>query len=264
MRKIYRSLLRDRIANGRVIKCSVLDAIGQNRKGDMHEHLELVMPPQVADINEAVSSVMRPFEEGGDDQYTGAFYDWFVLGGRFAGNKLIQSLGDERVEEFRQWLIDEEITVSSIQFGKQEIRPESQIPRIDAKWNQMFPSKDGAIVACPLFKHANDQYGKGTDGMIDGDVSRLDESCSVKCERVIFAAQAWQSESRSWTGGMEAQFMLCSAVFNGKNVMPIKWDGTIGHALSQFNESLKNKTDEARQAITPQGDWICVTVDYHS
>src|SRR6185312_17302888 len=109
-------------------------------------------------------------------------------------------------------------TVAGLQCGKQELSPSSQIPKVDAKWNEMFPSVE--FLPCPLFQHSNDQYGKGLSGTLPGDVCRLDAAPpDLECEGVIFAGPAYNSETKDHTGHLEAKFMLCDSQWNGCNHM---------------------------------------------
>lgn len=235
----------------------------------MHYHCEIVLPPNTDNIAEAVESVMRPFDESPDEEpedfdSSDAFWDFYVIGGRWAGTKLIASYDPEKIKEFRQWLADEGVTVSGVQCGKQELRPAEQIPKVDAKWNEMFPPKDGIAAPCPMFQHSNDQYGKRGRGMIKGDICSLADAMKVTCERVIFAGPSYDFEAKDWAGPPGATFMLCDSTWNGVNHMQIKWDGRIGSAFEQFKDKLKHCKDTYRQAVEPQDDWITVTVDYHS
>ena len=97
------------------------------------------------------------------------------------------------------------MTVSGVQCGKHELQPATQIPAVDAKWNEMFPS--GETVKCPLFAHSNDQYGRNDDGTIAGDISSLADSLDVECGRVIFGGPSHSGDSQ-WDGPLEATFML--------------------------------------------------------
>ena len=66
------------------------------------------------------------------------------------------------------------------------------------------------------------------------------------------------------TGPLEAVFMLADTAWNGVNHMDVVWDKTIGDALKQFKKRLSNYAKKVRLQITPDDDWIAVTVDYHS
>lgn len=234
----------------------------------MHYHCEIILPPNTADIVAAVELVMRPFGEnrGSDEDYDisskHAFWDFYKIGGRMAGTKHKASLDQDKLATFCEWLTAEKITVSAVRCGKPELSPASQIPRVDAKWNEMFPS--GTPMACALFAHSNNQYGEGTDGTIAGDIGKLGDALKVKCERVIFAGPSYNPETKELDGPMEATFMVAEDAWNGVNHMPVAWDQTVGGALEQFRQSLKTYRYEYRARIQPTDDWIAVTVDYHS
>jgi hypothetical protein len=236
----------------------------------MHYHCEIVIPPTM-DIEAAVTSVLNPYCEhvedlDEDDQYTAkryGFWDFWVIGGRWAGRKLLAKYDKAKVDEFYEWLQAEKITVSDIQFGKQELSPASQVPKVDAKWNEMFPSAE--FVPCPVFRHSNDQFGKGLSSTLPSDITRLsDVPAALTCGRVIFAKPSFVSESKDWTGPLEAAFMLTDSAYNGCNHMKVEWDGTFASAVDKYRESLKNYSEEFAARVTPQNDWLVITVDYHS
>ena len=52
----------------------------------MHAHMELIMP-RVANIDKVIEQVMKPFGEGNEEGYKPTFWDWYVVGGRWAGAK---------------------------------------------------------------------------------------------------------------------------------------------------------------------------------
>jgi hypothetical protein len=232
-----------------------------------HYHCEIVIPPTM-DVEAAVASIMKPYDEDPreeDEDYSRshAFWDFWVIGGRWAGHKLLAKYDQAQIDAFHEWCTAEKITVSGVQCGKQALQPESQIPKVDAKWNEMFPS--AIPVPCPLFAHSNDQYGKGLSGTLPADVSRLDATpLTMKCSRVIFAGPSYSSETKEHTGPLEAKFMLCESQWNGCNHMKIDWDETFGGALEKQRESLKGYREEYAAKLVPQPDWLVVTVDYHS
>ncbi len=234
----------------------------------MHYQCEVVLPAGTIDIKAAIASVMRPFDENADEDGEGmsrhAFWDFYVIGGRFAGSKQMAKYDQAKIEEFNAWCTQEKITVAGFTCGKQELQPASQIAKVDAKWNEMFPHQSGKSVPCPMFKHSNDQYGTKGESTIDGDICRLADAKAVKCGRVIFAGPSWQSETQERTGPPEAVFMLTDTEWNGVNHMDIKWDGTIQDALAQWTDKLTRMADGYREQMQPQDDWIVVTVDYHS
>lgn len=233
----------------------------------MHYHCEIVIPPTM-DIEAAVSSVLKPFDEDPrerdeDTDTRHSFWDFWVIGGRWAGHKLLAQYDQAKIDEFYEWCKAEKITVAGLQCGKQELSPASQIPKVDAKWNKMFPS--ATPIACPLFNHSNNQYGKGLSSTLPKDVSRLaDVPAGLKCSRVIFAKPSYQPETKEHDGPLEAGWMLAEDSWNGCNHMKVDWDGTFHSALEKYRESLKNYREEYAARVIPKDDWLVVTVDYHS
>jgi len=235
----------------------------------MHHHCEIVLPPGTDNIEAAVASVMRHVDENmssDNEEFSDkhAFWDFYVIGGRFAGSKLMARYDQDRVSEFHKWLTKENVTVSGFVCGKQELKPASQIEKVDSKWNEMFPSEGNVMVACPIFAHSNDQYGRDGRGTIDGDVCTLGEAMDVSCERVIFAGPSYDLKPGERTGPPEAVFMLCGSQWNGVNHMPVAWDGKIGSALSAWSKGLANYKETYQAIMRPHAEWITVTVDYHS
>lgn len=230
----------------------------------MHYHCEIVIPPTM-DIEAAVKKVMQPFDENERDSEESLhpFWDFWVIGGRWAGRKLLAKYDQAKIDEFYSWLKAEKVTVSGLQCGKQEISPASQTPKIDAKWNEMFPSAE--ILPCPLFAHSNDQYGKGLGGTLPHDVTRLSEVPDrLECSRVIFAKPSYDGDAKDWVGPLEPEFMLCDSQWNGCNHMKVDWDGRFVSALEKYRDSLKNCREEFAAKVVPKDDWLVVTVDYHS
>lgn len=232
----------------------------------MHHHCEIVIPPTM-DISAAITSIMKPYCEHSDDDKQSdrkhAFWDFWVVGGRWAGNKLMAKYDPAKIDAFYEWLKAEKITISGVQFGKQELSPTSQIPKVDAKWNEMFPSAQ--FMPCPIFRHSNNQHGDGLSGSLPGDVQRLsDVPERVTCSHVIFAGPSWESDTQKRTGPLAATFMLTETAWNGCNHMRVDWDGTFRSALAKYRENLEHYTEEYKVLVNPKDDWLVVTVDYHS
>lgn len=231
----------------------------------MHYHCEIVIPP-VMNIEEAIASVMKPFNEQPDEEDEDArngFWDFWVIGGRWAGCKLLARYDQAKLDEFYAWLQEEKVTVSGLKCGKQELSPATQIPKVDAKWNEMFPSSE--FLPCPLFNHSNNQYGEGLSSTLPGDVQRLsDVPVALECSRVIFAKPSYDSEKKDHVGPLEAEFMLVDSAWNGCNHMKVDWDGKFHSALQQYRDKLKSYREEFAAKVLPKEDWLVVTVDYHS
>lgn len=220
----------------------------------MHYHCEVVIPP-TDDIDAALKSVLAPFDENISDDCEDkrpSFWDWWIVGGRWSGSKLMSKYDAAKIDQFVTWMREEKITVSGLQFGKQELSPADQIGKVDAKWAEMFGTE---AKNCPMFKHAGDN--------LPNDVCRLDEvPSSLTCERVIFAKRGYQNGK--YTGPIEAEFMLCRDQWNGCNHMKVDWNGKFHNALKKYLKSISRYEDAFKEQCTPRNDWIVVTVDYHS
>lgn len=228
----------------------------------MHMHCEIVIPP-TEDVEGAVETVMKPFREEEEDACH-PFWDWYVIGGRFAGNKRMGRYDKDILDAFHQWLQDEKVTVSGLQCGKQELQPASQIPKVDAKWNEMFPPPDGKRLPCPLFAHSNDQYGHDGKGTLPDDICTLADTPGITCARVIIAGPGYNSDTDDYTGPPKAVYMVCEDQWNGVIHMKIDWDRTIKSALTGHAKHIESYKEQYREKMTPQDDWLTVTVDYHS
>jgi hypothetical protein len=220
----------------------------------MHFHLEVIMPP-TKDIEAALDKILLPFSEHEKDSDR-PFWDYYGIGGRWAGTKETCRYDAEKLEQFHKNLKAAKMTVSSIQMGKQKLEPASQIPMVDQMWNELFPTETGEITPCPLFAHANNQFD--SNDLLACDICRVDEIAEkLTAHRVIIAAPGYQDE-------LEAQYMLSVDEWNGVNFVQSAWDGKVLTVLEMFKSKIDHYTEEYQAKVTPQPNWICVTVDYHS
>lgn len=213
----------------------------------MHYYLEVIMPP-TDDVKSALETIMSPFSEH-DAENRYAFWDWFVIGGRYSGRKLEATLGAEKLQQFYDWLNEEKVTVSAVVAGKQTLAPASQVSKVDAKWNEFFPQSNGEFVACPLFDHS---------GAMPLDICTVREiPPKLQAYRVIVA--------RPGAADMElrVQHMCSTSCWNGVNWEDTAWDGRVQSALDDYHEYLDRCNQEYADRVRPQDDWLCVTVDYH-
>ncbi len=219
----------------------------------MHFQLEVILPP-VENLEEALEQILKPFSENGKDEEGDynrhGFYDYYVIGGRWSGNKILANIKKEDLDKFYSTLTERKITVSGLQFGKQTLSPESQIPMVDQLWNEFFP--DSPVKVCPLFGHYKGNIG---DVMALKDIPKKDFQVS----RVIIAKQYWEDTKK-----LEAGYMLSDSIWNGVTWQDTKWDGTIKSALEDVEKDLKNAKEEYKNKNMPTPDWLCVTIDYHS
>jgi hypothetical protein len=218
----------------------------------MHYHLEIIMPP-TDDVEAAIEQIMKPFDENGDQSNEDhspkyGFWDYWKVGGRWSGNKLLAGLDPAKLEAFYATLNEKKITVSSFQAGKQALQPADQAEIVDAIWNEFFPQAPTKV--CPIF----DNY-KGSSG----DVMELqDVPENLKCSHIIIAGPHYTGD------GLEAKHMMQESIWNGVTHCETKWDGTLFSALADNAERLSNARPDYAAKHLPKGDWLVVTVDYHS
>jgi hypothetical protein len=216
----------------------------------MHYHLEIVMPP-TDDVEAAVTLILAPFDENGNgEDYSArsAFWDYWVIGGRWGGSKLLATLGKDRVDAFYKILADAKITVSGLQFGKQTLEPSSQIDTVDMLWRDAFP--DSPVRECPLFDNYKGQYG---------DIMPLrDCPKDMTCSHIIIAGPRFRGD------GVEAAYMLQDSIWNGVTYQDTTWDHKLSSAIAERSKWLESAKPDYAAARIPADDWLVVTVDYHS
>lgn len=213
----------------------------------MHYHLEIIMPP-TDDIDGAVNAILLPFSEQ-DDENRHAFYDWYQIGGRYSGDKQIALIPQESQESFFSRLTELGVTVSGIQFGKQELSPASQIPLVDQLWKECT----GRDESCPLFKHAN-----ANTPILAGDICPLSEALHASAFRVIIAGPSYDGKS------LQAEYMVEQEIWNGVSRVQTIWDGKIASAIDEYKKRLSHSSADWKKTHTPTDAWVTVTVDYHS
>lgn len=219
----------------------------------MHYHLEIIMPP-TENVKEAVSKILQPFSENGDPDAVDqeerepskhAFWDWWVIGGRYSGAHLTAKYEPSRLDEFYDQLAQNKVTVGSLVAGKQELVPATQIPFVDELWQHQFP-EDGP---CPIFKHSNNQYEDNYS-----DVCQMfDLPKHLNCSRVIITDKDFRPT-----------LMLEDSYWNGVTWVESKWDGSVSSALEMLQKKMKNGRPEWVAANAIESNWLLVTVDYHS
>ncbi len=198
----------------------------------MHYSLEVIMPP-VADVKAALDEILQPFDENDDDN-SHSFWDWWQIGGRYSGHKTEATVSPEKIKEFHAELNRRGVTVSGIQFGKQELSPASQVPMV-----------------CPIFRHSGERSG--------ADICTYkDIPPALTAYKLIVAAKDYKDEK------LEAVTMFTQALWNGVTHEDTKWDGTVASGIAMHLAKLESYKDEYAAKITPQPDWMVVTVDYHS
>jgi hypothetical protein len=216
----------------------------------MHYHAEIVMPP-TKDISKAVERLMKNFSEDNEDGYPG-FWDWYVIGGRYSGAKIEAAIGNERLKGFYQKLTDKKITVSGVQAGKQSLHPSDQIAVVDGMWSEEFPEFAGP---CPLFDHYNDKYGKDKE-ILPVDVCTVEKMPhGLTCYTLMIAGPEKDSSPRE---------MLHQRIWNGCTFQETTFNGNVKEVLQSDLKNLEGYKKEYAEKAAVKGDWLVVTVDYHS
>lgn len=221
----------------------------------MHYKAEIVIP-NVDDVKETISKVLAPFDEGSDDEDASSyrFWDFWVIGGRFAGDKLQTRLDKTKIDQFYKELESMKIMCSGITAGKQEIATKEQRLEVDSLWQNMFP--ESGISVCPFFKHSNNQYDSSS--LLPGDICTYsDVPKQLTAEVVIFAADPYGH-------GIEAVHMVKKNYWNGVNYQDSDWDGLFIHAVGDFEMKAARYSKEYQEKTLLRDDHLVVTVDYHS
>ncbi len=212
----------------------------------MHYQLEVIMPPCDHDeVQSVLEEVLARFDENNEDEkhkYTHKWYDYFVIGGRYAGSHSEADLPEAKLEEFYTWAKAEKLTVSSVVAGKQMLQLADQWDKVNAKWKELFPGRGD----CTLFANSDSE---------DSDIQRLgDMSPELRAYRVIVVGYDYYNK-------LAPLFMLEQSHWNGINHQDAKWEGNVYEAVREAQEHYCIK-DSPNNQITD--DWLVVTVDYHS
>ena len=224
----------------------------------MHHHLEIILPP-TENVKATIEKVLAPYDERyrdedeDGDRSSYAFWDFWVIGGRWSGEKIMARSSPKAMAALHKDLSKHKVTVSGVQWGKQTISPAEQIPLVDSLWRKHFP--DGGDV-CPIFDHYNERFihSKG-----EPDICLVkDIPPGLKAARVMIAAGDPESKYEKVT------FMIQDSYWNGVNYVDSKWDTKVLTALEMAKKRYETYRDDYKAKVTPKDDWLCVTVDYHS
>lgn len=219
-----------------------------------HYVAEIVIPPRT-DVPSAVTQVMEYFCDEPEDGEKGNadWWDFFIIGGRWSGNKLQASLDPGKLEAFHKTLQKRKVTVSGLVCGKEELQPSSQIPSVDRLWREFFPGKGDK---CPLFQHSRDQYRK--EGFYADDVCRVaDVPERLECTRLILAGPHWKEKEK-----LEAKRMLVAEFWNKVEHQKTDYDGNVAKGIQRF--VTEDAESRAPVKLPSLDDWQVVTVDYHN
>ncbi len=204
----------------------------------MHNHVELIMPPSpVVEIQERVRELLYPLSQSAAEMAgtTGRLYDWYQIGGRFAGTKMSLRLDPERLHKFRQELYGEAFTNDTrpVLLGQQRFWGTPDLPTVDALWRKWFPEEEAG--ACPLFDH----YPTG-----DQDICRVDRiPDNLTAHAVVVGNED------------KVVFQLHTEI----------WDSTRSEFQdTDFDGSVLNALRQGRACgVEPSKNWLAVTLDCH-
>ena len=203
----------------------------------MHEHAEIVIPP-TDDVEAAVRQVMEGFI--GEDTGLCEWWDYWEIGGRYDGRKVLARIAAERLRAFQRELTSRQVTVSSVTSGKPTLFPDSQIVAVDALWREWFPD---CGESCLLFDHADP--GRAANVCVVAEVTQ-----HLTCNRLIIA--------RKWNGKLDAAAMRVREFWNGVEWQDSRFDGFVLPVLREYSRV----TEQCRWRV--EDDWLVVTVDYHN
>ena len=195
----------------------------------MHYHMEIILSKDLkeAELEAAIEAAMKPYCEHDCEPGAVTFWDLYELGGRFSGKKARAFYGDV-IEKMYVWCKEEGITCSGVQMGKQSLSPPSQIPKVDAKWQELT----GTGGACLLFEHAG--------ARLPGDIGKVRDLHEDLTAATVLIGD---------------KFLVQDEVWNGNHFQKTSWDGSVSGAIKLAAEHYP------AVRVEPE-DW-CVTVDYH-
>ena len=204
----------------------------------MHYHLELIMPPSpLIQIQERVRELMFPLSQAvaHSEGTTAYLYDWYQIGGRFAGAKMLGRLDPERLHKFRQELYGEAFTNDArpVVIGQTGLWRTQDLPKVDALWRKWFPEEE--IDACPLFDH----YPAG-----DQDICRVDQIPDTLTADAVLVG----NEDK-------VVFQLITEIWDStkQEFQDTGFDGSVLNALRQCRAC----------GVEPSQNWLAVTLDCH-
>jgi len=219
--------------------------ITRHKENIMHSHIEIIIPP-CSNVAEAVDKVMKGTC---DDEDECGWWDWYVIGGRWSGEKEQCSYDKKAIKAFNEEMNENKITISALICGKEEISPASQIPIVDAIWRKHFPGRGDV---CPFFAHGRNQYKR--DGYPSDVCCVKDIHPDLTSSRVVIAIQRPE--------GLKAVYMLVQEIWNSISWQETLWKGNVLDALKMYAEFRKERNHEYYQEV--RQDWLAVTVDIHN
>ena len=201
-----------------------------------HYHVELILPPTPRfEIRERVLEILLPLRKGDDEATWPAdpLFDWYKIGGRFAGTKHGLRCDPERRRKFYEELYSDEFT-SDDDLSKLGFWGDDQLPAVNALWRKWFPEDEVGI--CPFI---------GPYPTRDQDICRVDRiSDELKADTVVVGNEANQVVLR-----------LKTEIWDSikRKFIDTGFDGSVLDALRRCRAA----------GVEPAGDWLAVTLDCH-
>jgi len=217
----------------------------------MHYHAEFVIDEMLINgdnhediLRVALKKFNEHYEYEDEDGYRNpyAFYDYFVIGGRFSGSHILCEID---TGPFVEWCREEGVTISAVVRGKQQLDPPEQAEKVDAKWREMFP---GCGKHALIFDHSGQGLGQF-------DITKLKEvNLALKC--CTFGVI-----SSGHDGKPSLKYLLHDSYWNGVCHQAVDWNGSFWLGISNFRDRLKDLGGPNMNI--DDSEWEVVTVDYH-
>ena len=120
----------------------------------MHYHYELLIPP-TDQPHFTITNIMDAYMLCDScHNNSDAIGDWYVIGGRWAGEKLIKSLDPQKIKSYKKELKQSELRVMSVQAVKPTPCDKKNSLLADQVWRKHFPD----INENPFMSDYSDQY----------------------------------------------------------------------------------------------------------
>lgn len=202
-----------------------------------HYHVELILPPTPRlgwALEERILEILLPLRKGDDEATWPAdpLFDWYKIGGRFAGTKHGLRCDPERRRKFYAALYSEAFATD--EFTKLGFWGDNQLPAVNALWRTWFPEDEVGI--CPFIG----PYPTG-----DQDICRVDRiPDELKADTVVVGNEANQVVLRLKTEIWDSA---------RRRFLDTGFDGSVLNALRQCRA----------QGVALAGNWLAVTLDCH-
>lgn len=223
----------------------------------MHHRLEVILPQPdgfvfdeagISLLETTLGPLLEPFSEYAPEEIasTCTFFDYWIIGGRWSGDKLIARLDPDTIAAFNAELNSMKLTISAVQAGKPSLQPESQADQVNDLWQRYFPD---CLYPCPYFMSPWEHT--------------LSDICTVGQIPDGLTAHRVMIFGPTYRGFTTLHTHYAREVWLGSNYMKTDWDGNVMAAIHKHQLRFSNDSDFARKARV-QDDWLSVTVDYHS